>query len=187
MRGPVPVISIRIDSDATKGRAMGPHRIRFTIRDLMIAVLVAAILLSLPIAGLVVLASLTTILAIMIFAPAGVAPPGRRVETAYWAMALHPLALLAWLSALRIPGHCPILYDQDKGLLFGQFLEVPYILAYLSLYYLPILGIVGGAVAVYCFPRPTLVKPLLPVPITWMTTWVVLMWDPFELQSWVWD
>jgi hypothetical protein len=44
---------------------MRPRRIRFTIRGLMFAVLVAAILLSLPIRDLTFLMFFTTILAIM--------------------------------------------------------------------------------------------------------------------------
>ena len=44
---------------------MQPRRVRFTIRGLMIAVLVAAVLLSMPIRDLIVLIVCTTVLAIM--------------------------------------------------------------------------------------------------------------------------
>jgi hypothetical protein len=46
---------------------MRPRRIRFTIRGLMIAVLVVAVLLSMPIRDLIVLILCTTVLAIMFF------------------------------------------------------------------------------------------------------------------------
>jgi len=50
----------------TKGTpTMRPHRVRFTIRGLMIAVLVVAVLLSLPIRDLILLILCTTVLAIM--------------------------------------------------------------------------------------------------------------------------
>jgi len=44
---------------------MRPRRVRFTIRALMIAVLVVAVLLSMPIRDLIFLVLCTTILAIM--------------------------------------------------------------------------------------------------------------------------
>ncbi len=44
---------------------MRPRRVRFTIQGLMMAVLVVAVLLSMPIRDLVVLILCTTVLAIM--------------------------------------------------------------------------------------------------------------------------
>ena len=46
---------------------MRPRRVRFTIRGLMIAVLVVAILLSMPVRDLILLVLCTTVLAIMFF------------------------------------------------------------------------------------------------------------------------
>ena len=46
---------------------MRPRRVRFTIRGLMIAVLVVAILLSMPIRDAILLILCTTVLAIMFF------------------------------------------------------------------------------------------------------------------------
>jgi hypothetical protein len=162
---------------------MRPRRVRFTIRGLMIAVLVVAILLSLPYLVRVCLMLSMPMLAIMVLVPAVIAPAGRRIEAVFWAMALHPLVFLVWLSALRFPGHCPPLHINEKNM----FLSWPWLWAYSSRFYLPFLGVLGWALAANCSPRRPLMKPLLALPIVWLTTLVVLMWDPFEVQDWFWD
>src|SRR4051812_35861458 len=90
---------------AAKGDpTMPPRRVRFTIRGLMIAILVVAILLSVPLSVLVplCLAFYTATLAIMILVGAGVAPSGRRIEATYWAMRLHPLMFLGALALFGV-------------------------------------------------------------------------------------
>jgi hypothetical protein len=79
---------------------MPPRRARLTIRDLMIAILVVAILLSLPLSGLVflLLTFYPATLAIMILIGAGGAPSGRRIEDMYWGMTLYPLVFLGALA-----------------------------------------------------------------------------------------
>jgi hypothetical protein len=102
-------------------------------------------------------------------------------------MALHPLVFLVWLSALRFPGHCPPLYPKDHNLPNGLLLSTPYALALLSRFYLPIFGVLGRALAADRFPRRSVTRPLLVLPIVRITTVVVLEWDPFELRVWCWD
>ncbi len=149
----------------------------------MIAVLISAILLSLPIGMLEFLAISATIVAIMILIPMGLAPPGRRFEAAYWAMALHPLAFLIWLWAWRLPGYRPSLGPTYVD----PFLEWPRVLAFLSRFYHPIAGALGWLLAEYRFQERSVVKPLAVLPIVWLTTIGVLESDPFELRSWVLD
>jgi len=156
-------------------------RMRITIRSMMVAVVVVACVLSMPGHGqfVAIVAMVSSILAILILCPAWLAPPGRRVEAAFWAPALHPLLILGWLLALRPPGHCPPLYQYDER----PILSWLFLLAWLSRYYMP----VGWVVGAFWFPRRSVFKPLVALPVAWLTTMVVLAWDPFELQPWVWD
>lgn len=60
------IVSVWIRNESHQGDpTMRPHRVRFTIRGLMIAVLVVAVLLSMPIRDLILLILCTTVLAIM--------------------------------------------------------------------------------------------------------------------------
>jgi hypothetical protein len=157
--------------------------VRFTIGRSMVVIAVVAFLLSLPTAAVEFLLLFMTIPA-LILVPASLAPSGRRIEAAYWAMTIHPLVFLAWLAAWRSLGIRQPLRATDKYVII---LEIPYVLAYLSRFYLPILAAFGLTSAAYRFPRLSLSTPLLFVPIVWLTTLVVLMRDPFELAVWVWD
>jgi hypothetical protein len=73
---------------------MRPPRMQIELRWLMVGVAVAAIRLSLPV-GVLPLLLVAAIPTILITLPAAVAPRGRRVEAACWAIAIHPLVLLA--------------------------------------------------------------------------------------------
>jgi hypothetical protein len=165
-------------------------RVRFTVRWLTAAVAFVAILLSLPRSPL---AYFVQSLAVFILVPAGVAPTGHRVETAYWAMVLHPPLCvvylhLIWVAAWCLLGHRPLPADYPKITRFTQiFLDVPYMNAQMSVYYLPIFAVLGWALAVRCFPRPSVLKPLKVLPVTWLTTLVAVKWDPFNTLAWFWD
>jgi len=161
--------------------------VQFQLRWLMVAIAVLAIILSMSAGTTEFLVFFFTILVLIILVPAAIAPSGRRIETAYWAMALHPLLLLVWIAAWRLPGRRAQLYPHDKDLLHALQLTIPYFVAYLSRFYLPIFGFIGWASAKRWFPRRSLSEPLMFLPITWITTLVVLIWDPFELQDWFWD
>jgi hypothetical protein len=156
---------------------------RFTIGRSMIVIAVVAALLSLPTTAVQIGLLFMTVPALILI-PAGLAPPGRRIEAAYWALSLHPLVFLAWLSAWRSFAIRQQLYPSDKYLLT---LDLPYFLASLSRFYLPIFAVFGWGLASCFFPQRQVSKPLLVVPIVWLTTMVVLMWDPFELSVWAWD
>src|SRR5947209_8093240 len=67
--------------------AMRVPRVRFTVRWLIAVVVFVAILLSFPRSPV---ALFVQSLAVIILIPAGIAPTGHRIETAYWAMVLHP-------------------------------------------------------------------------------------------------
>jgi hypothetical protein len=156
--------------------------VRFHIWSLMVVVAGVACLLSLP-SPIVQLVLLVSIPVVLILGPAWVAPHGRRVEVAFWALALHPLLLLAWLSVLRRPGHCPPLYPSDNDAL----LEWPFFVAWLSRFYQPAFAALGGVAVAIWFPQRSVSKPLVALPIAWLTTVVVLAWDPFKLWIWAWD
>src|SRR5262245_46872097 len=95
---------------------MPPRRVRFTIRGLMIAILVVAILLSLPIAALEALVFFTTVLSLMILVPAAVAPTRRRIEAACWALApncVDDSMVLVGVGPISAPGLVPGLTLHD--------------------------------------------------------------------------
>lgn len=162
-------------------------RMQFQLRWLMAAVAIVAILLSLPTAAVAVIGFFGAILAIMILIPAGLAPPGRRIRAASWSLALHPLLLLGWLSVWRLTAIPQPLYPGDDSLLYHVVLEIPYIMAILSLFYLPIFAVLGWTSAALGFLQRFDFKPLLFLPMTWLTTLVILVWDPFKLFVWVRD
>ena len=158
-------------------------RVRYTIRSLMLVVVSVACLLSLPTPTVHLVLLVSTSLLVLILGPALVAPSGLRVEVAFWALALHPLLFLAWLLALRRSGHCPPLYPHDND----AILEWLFFLAWLSRFYQPVLGALGGGMSACCFSQRSINRPLMTLPIVWLTTIAVLSWDPFELWLWFWD
>jgi hypothetical protein len=161
---------------------------QFQLKWLMVAVAIVAILLSLPPEAFELVGFFGTILVVMILVPAGIAPSGRRIEAASWSLALHPLLLLVWLWVWRLTAFRQPLYPKDHSLHHSVILETPYIMAGLSLFYLPIFIVLGWASAALGVPRRFVPRsPLMLLPITWLTTLAVLAWDPFELLVWVRD
>ncbi len=149
----------------------------------MVVVAIVAILLSVPIAAVECFAFYMPILLVLILVPAAVAPSGRRIEAGYWAMAIHPLLLLVGLAAWRAFWPQSLLYPKDRTL----FNTTPYFMAYLSRFYLPIFAILGLALAAYRSSRRSVFISLLVLPITWITTLIVLTWNPFDLFDLFWD
>jgi hypothetical protein len=157
-------------------------RMQVPIWWLMAAVAVLAILLSLPSAA----SLLSVVIAALVLLPTALAPRGHRVEVAYWAMALHPLVLLAWLGACRFLLDPRPLRSIEGGWYVALTLEVPYALALLSHYYLWVLFAVGGIVgAVAGLSERTFVRPLLALLAIWLTTRIVVWSDPFEMSNWL--
>ncbi len=74
-----------------------PHA-KFKLWWLMVAVLIVSILLSVPIAAVEFFTFYMTILSVLILVRAAVALSGRRIEAAYWAMAIHPRLVLVGLA-----------------------------------------------------------------------------------------
>jgi hypothetical protein len=159
-------------------------RIKFQLRWLMGAVATVAILLSLP-AAASFLIMLVLLPAVLILVPAALAPPERRVEVAYWAMALHPLLFLAWLSAWRFLVNPGQIHPEDYAWPHS-LIVVPYALLLLSRFYLPIMGGLGAVLSANRFSGRSLARPLLVLPVVWLTTLFVLGRDPFAILYWFW-
>jgi hypothetical protein len=161
-------------------------RVQLQIRWLMAGVAALAVLLSLP-TPVPQLLLLPGTVAALILVPTALAPRGRRVEVAYWAMALHPLVFLAWLALWRCLVDARQLYPMHRGWYFTVTLELPYFLAFLTRWYLLALLAIAGIVAA---PRPTgraLAIPLMLMIVVWFSTALVVEWDPFEVGDWFWD
>jgi hypothetical protein len=78
-------------------------RVRFTIRRMMVAVAVIAVLL----AWLDVWAALALVgLGLVVVIPAAIASPGRRLEAASWASSLQPAVVLFYLYATWAAAWC---------------------------------------------------------------------------------
>ena len=161
-------------------------RLQFKIMWLMVAVAALAFVLALPAAAQFLL-MLAAIPAAMILLPTALAPHPRRVEVAYWAIALHPLAFLAWLSLWRFVLDPRTLLPRDRGSYFILTLEVPYLLALLTRWYLLLLLAIAGPLATGRFAGRPLAVPLLLLVVVWFSTWAVLDWDPFKVMDWFWD
>jgi hypothetical protein len=160
---------------------------KFRLRSLMAAVAIVAILLSLPVVALQFAILYVTVLAALILVPAVLAPRERRIETADWALALHPIALLVWLSVWRFYRYPGGLYPEDKGRVNTLLIDTPYALSYLTRFCMPLLGVLAWGLAAYWFPRRSTTKPLLVLPIVWIMTLVALACDPFRPRDWFWD
>jgi hypothetical protein len=160
---------------------------QFRLKSLMAIVAALAIVFSVPAVTIKFTALYISVLAALIILPTSITPREHRPAAAYWALALHPLALLLWLSAWRLHGHQVPLYPKDKNLYNTLILDTPYALAFLSRFYLPLAGTLGRAVAEFYLRRRSWAKPLLLLPVVWAATILVLCWDPFKLRAWFWD
>jgi hypothetical protein len=160
------------------------------VRWLVAVVAFVAILLSFPRSPV---ALFVQSLAVIILVPAGIAPTGHRIETAYWAMVLHPPLFVVYLHLIWVAtwcslGHRPLPLDYPKISRYSQLLlDVPYVTAHLSVFYLPVFAFLGWAFAARCRPRPSVLKPLKVLPVAWLTTLVAVKWDPFNTLAWFWD
>jgi hypothetical protein len=160
---------------------------QFRIQSLMFVVAFFAVLFSLrePITQWVII--YMGILSAMALGPAGFAPTGRRVEFVYWSMVLHPLVLLAVLAAVRLPDGCAHLIINDRRPFNVLFIAMPYNLLFLSCFYTPVFALVGSVLAVSRFRGRPLARPLWALPAVMVTTWLVLLLDPFNVRDWIWD
>jgi hypothetical protein len=161
--------------------------LQFKLKWLMVVVAVCAVILSLPGGALVVL-GLLAIPAAMIALPSAVAPRGRRADIACWAMALHQLVLLAWLSLWRFVLDPMPLAQWNTGWYYGLTLEVPYVVTMFSCIYQPVLFLlILGFGHRYCTQRESVVLAMILMLFLWPLTWEVLSCDPFVMRDWVWD
>lgn len=165
-------------------------RVRFTLMWLMAVVAFVGILLSFPRSPE---ALLVQSLAVIILVPAGIAPTGHRIETAYWAMVLHPPLFvvylqLIWVATWCFLGHRPLPLEYPKVSRYTQILlDVPYVTAQLSVFYLPVFAVLGWAFSARCFPRESVLKPIRVLPVAWLTVSFAVMCDPFSILAWFWD
>jgi hypothetical protein len=160
---------------------------RFRIWWMMAAVAVVAVLLSLPIPLLFLLVLPASAAVAIILVSAALAPRGRRVEAAYWALAVHPMAILAWLAVWRFFLDPRTLQPKDEGWYFALTLSYPYFMALLSLWNLPLLLAFAVPLALNQFAGRRLAIPLLLTLIVWFSTAAVLERDPFRVSIWFWD
>ncbi len=153
--------------------AMPKFRVQFQIRWLMASVAALAVLLALP-TPILTLLLLPAIVAALILLPTALAPRGRRIEVAFWAMALHPLVFLAWLAAWRFLLDPRTLYPRDSGWYFTFILETPYFLAFVSRWYLMAFLAIGGPIAAIRFAGRPLGIPLVMMIVVWFSTGAVM-------------
>ena len=100
-------------------------------------------------------------------------------------MALHPLFLLAWLAGCRFLLDPRQLRSIADGWYFTLILEVPYVLALISYFYLWALFGVGAIVgAIAGLSEGTFVRPLLVLLAVWLTTRIVVSSDLLGLSDW---
>jgi hypothetical protein len=135
----------------------------------MLGVAAIAVFLSLPV-PFQVLSILPATVAALILVPTALAPRARRVEVAYWAMALHPLAYLAWLAFWRFFIDRRDLLPRDSGWYFTLTLALPYFLAMLSRWYLPAFLTVAAPLGLNRFAGRPLAIPLLLMLVVWFST-----------------
>jgi hypothetical protein len=153
----------------------------------MATVAVVAIFLTLPSPVLLLCLVVGLVAGVFVLLPAALAPRGRRVEVAYWAMALHPLIFLAWLSIWRFLLDPRQLLPADGGWYFTLTLEIPYLLAWLSYYYLWLFFAVGAVVGFIRLTERIVLRPLLILLAVWLMTLIVLSCDPWGMRDWFWD
>lgn len=165
-------------------------RVQFTLRSLIAVVAIVAVLLQFPRSPI---GFFVQCLAVILLLPAVVAPAGRRVEAAYWSLALHPMLFLiylhlVWMAAWCLLGHRPLPSDYPNVTRATRLLlDLPYVSVRLSVFYVPVLAALGCALAAICFPRPTVYRPLRVVPLAWLATAVAMSLDPFQVLPWFWD
>lgn len=158
----------------------------------MISVAIVALLLSLPGPLVELGAMLGSIMAVLVLVPAGLAPAGRRVWVASWALALHQVVILTWLGCWRATLIRQPLGPTDNSDYLNLILELPYILLVLSLFYVPLLTLSGLVVIAIGSPRLPLTQDqllltLATMVLCWMLTLALLAADPFQLYDWVRD
>ncbi len=158
------------------------RRVQFRIWSLMALVALVGILCSIPVSALAILLSYAASLSTMVLIPVGLASGERRIDAAYWALVLHPIAILVWISVWSLLGFPRGVHCTGNDQVETVFIDKPYELTFLSCFYLPILGIFAWAWAAYRSHRRSTTIPLLILPIVWIATVFVQIWDPFHLH-----
>ena len=172
---------------ATAGRS--PFRFRFEIRGLMIAVAGVALILAMPrpmFEGVKALLVVAAVPAVVILTATALAPRGRRSVVASWATVLHPLGILIWLESWRLTWFRQLPIPPGDSLLLSVTLEIPYVVAFLSVVYLLVMFLIG-LIAVFGAFRLDWLLQAVAIPVVWVTTWMTLDADPFRLKDWVWN
>jgi hypothetical protein len=161
----------------------------FTIRRLMAAVAIIAVLL----AWLDSRAAFGLFgLALVVIIPAGIAPPGRRIEAASWASALQPAIMVlylyaTWATAWVVLGHCPR-PSLDDPKYISPIVEVPYVMFAVSLIVGWLICVCTGLVlASICCARRSTIGPLAAVICAWLAGYLALKWDPLGVLYWYLD
>ncbi len=167
--------------------------VRFTVRRMMIAVAVVALLIAcLGTLGAVEFVALTLISLV----PIAAAPRGSRLRVSSWVASFSPVLVLLSLYALwafgwGFLGHPPR-PTLDNPLRLNSHLEGPvYLLFILAMasplslvacLLLPVLSIAFGMGGGRSLAREF--APLLTLPIVWLCVIAVLAWDPLRILDW---
>jgi hypothetical protein len=122
---------------------------------------------------------------VLILLPVALAPRRWRVEVAYWAASLHPLVFLGWLGIWRFFLAPPPHRFGPGGWYFMVAFEIPYVLASLSLWYIPFLLGIGAVLAADRFLGRPVAVPLIVLMAIWLLTCAVLNGDLFGLRAYM--
>ena len=173
---------------------MRMYRVQFRIRSVIVGIAIVAVLLSVPVRIWLIIAALAwylllfgIFLAALVVVPALIAPRERRIEAGYWALALHPLLLLLWLSVWRPYSYPDGISPYDRSPLTTILLTAPYAMAYFSRFYMPVLGALGCALSAYRFRQRSITMALSVLLVAWIATFIIVNWDPFDIRMWFWD
>lgn len=163
-------------------------RVRFTIRRMMVAVAIVALLFAwLDVVGTIAVAGMILVALI----PVALAAPGRRVGVAAWVLSLYPLMTpvslyLTWLAAWCVLGHRPRpSLDDPKEI--GLLVDVPYVMTYLSSVAWPISLVAGLTFTAFRSSRRSGPNPLPILIAAWFLAFAILRWDPLDVVGWFMD
>jgi hypothetical protein len=152
------------------------------------AVLGAAILVAPPdLAGICA----SFVLASTILIPVRATQPERRLKVAAWIVSFHPVMLLpyvyaAWGVAWCLLGHRPR-SSLDDPYRIGFLVEVPLALAHFTFGLCPFSICAGLVLAGRRWVLRRDLGELRALPVAWIVTFVLLVWDPMGVLEWALD
>src|SRR4051812_34208319 len=167
-------------------------RKQFTIRRLMVAVAISAVILVLLTRVHVLPIVAVAGMALVVIIPTALAPLGRRLDVAGWTASLQPFMVLVylyatWITAWYVLGHRPRYWVDDPKYI-SPVVDVARSLVYCALLFgAPISLVTGLTLAGACYAWRAAVAPLLILPFAWIAAYVILRWDPHRVALWYMD